>query len=260
MNKRRRAFFPLKKRHASNVSGFFVLLGLTATLLVLSIVIQRSLEPRQSFIEPLPDVPDLNVLLPAGAIRTAGPLALQDLPQESYVLGYTGENGPSLALIVWNRESGKYALGSSVLLASSSGAIGGVTSLSLQALGSGATSVILAEGPAGAYTQGAYLVVREGKTLRLAALSDAQGVAKPAFFLRGASVRQSEELSFEDLNGDGRLETIAVSKSFGDDGSTTQSAASVYRWTDGWLLYDKDMSWALTVSQDIFPEPEAKQE
>lgn len=252
--KRRQSWFPLKKRHSSSISGFFILLGVTATALILSIILQRTLQSRLSIVEDASS-PDFSALLPEGGTKTSEPLALQEYPQPSYVVGYSGVTGPALALVVWDRDSNKYVLGSSVTLASSEGALGGVTAVEAQPLGSGATTLVLASGPSGAYTQGVFAVVREGRTLRLASMSDAQSRAKPAFFLKGASVRHAEELSFQDLDADGRLETVTTGKELAADGSATSTDAAVYRWVDGWLLYDKDLSWALTVSNDIFPEP-----
>ncbi len=252
--KKRRSWFPLKRRHSSGVSGFFVLLGVTATVLVLSFVLQRTLQQRESIVEDA-STPDFAALLPGGSTMTTEPLALAEYPQPSYVLGYSGETGPALALVVWDRDNSKYVLGSSVTLASADGALGGVTSVEAQPLGSGAVTLVLASGPAGAYAQGVFAAVREGSVLRLASMSDAQSRAKPAYFLKGASARHAEELAFQDLDADGRLEAVATSKELGDDGAAKSSAAAVYRWVDGWLLYDKDLSWALTVSNDVFPEP-----
>lgn len=258
IKKKRRAWLPLRKRHRSGVSGFFILLGVTASLLVASFVLQRSFEPRRSISEPLPTSPDLDALLPAGATKTAEPLVLHDLPQPSYAVGYTGAQGPALALIVWDRDTNRYVLGSSVVLASTGGAIGGVKKLELQPLGSGATSVILVQGPSAENRDGVFVAARDGRTLRLVALSNEADMASSAFFARGTSARHSDDLVFQDLDADGRLEAVSSSKDMAADGSVTASHVAVYRWVDGWLLYDKELSWAVGVSAEIFPEPQTR--
>lgn len=258
MPPKRRRYFWQKKKKPSPAPSLILLGGVVMTALLITFLLQQTLPRREAVGEQSP-APDFASLLPAGASAGAGaPLVLPDLPQPAYVVAYASESGdPSLALVAWDKRANKYKLTSTIGLATNDTArLQGVPTLSAEALGRGAPTAIIARGPAGDYADGVFVVIRQGDSLSFVAKRNADGNTGIAFFTTGSSAQDGEELSFGDVDGDGDKEAMQISTATDARGKKTESF-SVYAWTDGYFSYDKDLSWALTMSKSVFPEPEA---
>ena len=257
MPPKRRRYFWQKKKKPSSVPSLLVLGGVVMTALLITFVLQQTLPRRESVGEKLPP-PDFAGLLPPGSAAAAGAtLELPDLPQSSYVAAFANEGGdPSLALIVWDKRANKYKLASTLGLSVGDIRLGGVPTLTAESLGRGAPTAIIARGPAGAYTDGVFVIVRQGDSLSFVAKHNADATTGIAYFPLGASVRHGEELHFGDVDGDGDKEAVQTSSDTDEDGKKAETV-SVYAWIDGYFSYNQDLSWALTMSKSVFPEPEA---
>lgn len=246
-----------RKRRAPLAPSFIVAIGLAATVLIFAFVLQRTLPRRDTVAERLPP-PDFAGLLPPGAEAGAGgALELSDLPQSSYVVGYKAADGTiSVALITWERRSNKYRVSSTLPLATGDARLESVPTLDAVALGRGAPVAVLAKGSAGAYTDGVFVLVRQGDALSYVAKRDASGNAGVAFFLSGASVRHGEEIDFGDVDGDGKKEAVATASDT-DEHGVRRRTVSVYVLRDNFFNYDQELSRILTLSRSVFPEPVA---
>ncbi len=244
-----------KKKKPPFSPSFIVALGLVATALIAAFVLQRTLPRREGVAERLPP-PEFASLLPSGAEAAAGgALEIPDLPQSSYAVAYKAQDGAvAVALISWDRQQNRYAVASSLTLDAGGARLESVPTLSLMMLGRGAPIAILAKGSAGAYTDGVFVLVRQGDKLRFIAKQEKDGRAGVAFFLSGASVRHGEEVSFGDVNGDGVKEAVAtVSET--DDRGVKRQTVTVYALKENVFVYDDELSRTLTLSKSVFPEP-----
>jgi hypothetical protein len=110
----------------------------------------------------------------------------------------------------------------------------------------------MVQGPwSGAATEGVFVAARNGSELAIVEKTDTGGVG-PAVFPVGASAKYTEELSTQDVDGDGDREILATTR---ENGS---SDIRVYQWADGRLEYDKELSWGMTMDKKLFPEPAAE--
>lgn len=257
MPPKRRRYFWQKKKKPSVAPSLFILGGVVMTALLVAFVLQQSLPRRESVSEKLPP-PDFAGLLPPGVAAGAGaPLELPDLPQPSYVVAFADELGnPSLALMVWDKRDNRHKLTSTLGLSVGDIRLEGVPTLTAEALGRGAPTAIVARGPAGAYTDGVFVVVRQGDSLSFVAKHNADGTTGIAYFPLGTSVRNGEQLHFGDVDGDGDKEAVQTSSQTDANGKETENV-SVFAWNDGYFSYNQDLSWALTMRKSVFPEPEA---
>ncbi len=244
-----RAFFARQKMRArlrkSSSPLFFVCVGIVGSLLVVAALLQQTVPPRYSFTDPLPR-PVFTDFLPAGSGVSDVVLELPDVPQHSYVFGYAQGGEELFGMLTWNKDRNAYVFVSSPKLPEG----GTVTRLAVQPLGNGGTFVILAEG-----ATGTLVLRRQDNGLQFVPMIDAQGKTGPAFFLRSISAEHADMLTFEDVNADGGLEVVAASKTFGPKNIRLSENDSVYRFEDGQLVYDKDLSWTLTTSRGLFPAP-----
>lgn len=246
-----------KKNESALTPSFIVAVGLVVTALIVAFVLQRTLPQREAVAERLPP-PEFASLLPAGAEAAAGgALEIPDLPQSSYAVAYKAQDGSiAIALIAWNKQESKYAVASTLTLDAAGARLESVPTLSLMMLGRGAPLAIIARGSAGAYTDGVFVIVRQGDKLRFIAKQEKDGTAGVAFFLSGASVRHGEEVDFGDVNGDGVKEAV-VTTSETDDRGVKREAVSVYALKENVFTYDEELSRTLTLSKSVFPEPAA---
>lgn len=244
-----RAFFARQKMRAKLRQGssplFFAGVGIVGSLLVVAVLLQQTVPLRHSFAEPLPR-PSFADVLPAGSGVSDVVLEIPDVPQHSYLFGYMQSGETSVGMLTWDKDKNVYKFGSSPKLADA----GNITRIALQPLGNGGTSVILAES-----ATGTFVLRRQGSAVQLVSMRDAQGNEKPAFFLRSISAKHANMLTFEDVNADGGLEAIEASKVLGPKNVCLSEIDSVYRMQDGQLVYDKDLSWAVTTSRGLFPTP-----
>ncbi len=193
-----------------------------AALVAATVTLPQLLPRREAVHERLP--PNFAALLPSGAMQAASSrLELPDSPQPSYVAGYKNGDDVSVSLIVWNRDENRYVVASTVTLVAGESRLENLPTLALQPLGGNAPTLIVARGETG---EGAFVLIREGNALRIVS----------SF---------KDPLVFEDVNGDGAKEVIAL------DGATMR----VYVWKNGALTYDPKLSLALGVDKKVFPEP-----
>ncbi|MEY4745168.1 MAG: hypothetical protein RL272_1113 [Candidatus Parcubacteria bacterium] len=244
-----------KKKQLVLTPSFIVAVGLVVTALIAAFILQRTMPQRESVAERLPP-PEFANLLPAGAEAAAGgALEIPELPQSAYAVGYKAQNGDiAVALIVWDKQTNRYRVSSTQSLVVDGARLESVPTLSLLMLGRGAPLAILAKGSAGAYTDGEFVLMRQGDQLRFIAKLDENGNAGIAFFLSGASVRHSEQVDFGDVSGDGVKEAV-VTSSQTDARGVKRDAVFVYALKDNVFAYDRELSWTLTMSKRVFPEP-----
>ena len=243
---------PKRKRQLKLGPAFFVLIGVVGSLFLATIVFQQTRMARSSFVEPSP-LPSFAMFLPQGAVLSDAVLEIPDLPQPSYLFGYAQDGAARVGFLTWNKDRNQYLFSASPKLLSDDMKIEMVTRLSTQSLGESGTSIILAEGPLTDGAMGVFVLLRQGNDLRFVSAVGPQGIAQPAFFIRSTEAKHVDELRFEDVNADGRLEAVAVRKVLRKN-VVLSEIDSIYRWQDGQLVYDKDLSWAITTSKSLFPE------
>lgn len=252
----KRYLFPRqrKKRPQSDARIFFAAFAVASSLLLLAVVLQQTATSGRSIAPKLPP-PAFSTFLPDGAQTTGATLELADLPQPSYVVAYERDGYAGLTLIAWNQEIQRYVRASDLPLADGPAHLARATELSLETMGVGAQPVILARGPVGGTVDGTFVLKRDPDGLRLAKTLDEYKKTGPAFFPAGQDEQGQEHLAFTDMDADGRKEAIAAQRVPGTRGGSQKTPARAYRWSSGTLVYDKDLSWALAVDRDLFPEP-----
>ncbi len=243
---------PKRKRQLKLGPAFFVLIGVVGSFFLAIIVFQQTRIERSSSVELSP-LPSFATFLPEGAALSDAVLQIPDLPQPSYFFGYAQDGSARVGLVTWNKNHNQYVFGASPKLLSDDMKMEMVTRLSTQSLGDAGTSIILAEGPLTDGVTGVFVLLRQGNDLHFVSAVGSQGIARPAFFIRSTEAKHVDELRFEDVNADGRLEAVAVSKILRKN-VVLSEMDSIYRWQDGQLVYDKDLSWAITTSKSLFPE------
>ncbi|HSD12771.1 MAG TPA: hypothetical protein VLC10_04385 [Patescibacteria group bacterium] len=246
-----------KKKKPALAPSFIVAVGLVVTALIAAFVLQRTLPRREAVADRLPP-PEFASLLPAGAEAAAGgALEIPDLPQSSYAVGFKAQDGNvAVALIAWDKQQNRYALASTLVLDAGGARLESVPTLSLMMLGRGAPLAIVAKGSAGAYTDGVFIIMRQGGKLRFVAKQDKDGKAGIAFFLSGASVMHSEQVDFGDVDGDGTKDAV-VTQGDADDRGVKHEIVSAYVLKENVFTYDQELSHVLTLSKSVFPEPTA---
>jgi hypothetical protein len=246
---------PAKDRNDRSANLFFALAALVGTALLLAVIFQARGPARTSVgVESVS--PDAATLLPPGAATSdASMAAVPADPQPTWFIGYELDGQGRVALVEWDRRRHRYAVTADAALSAGASAVTGMPSVAVEPLGTGAPAIIVAAGPhGGAYTDGIVLLLREGSSLRVLASVGADGVERPAFFLRGSSAMNEESFELRDLDADGVKEIAATSSSADGNGAPTY-AVTVYRWQEGRFALDQELSWAYTTSRNLFPEP-----
>ena len=236
------------------LSPFFGLFGVVASLFLVVVVLQQTVPPRNSFVEPLPP-PSFTTFLPSGATVSDAVLALPDAPQRSYIFGYGFDDENWIGVVVWDKVGGRYVFGAPLKLAATDTKITSVLHIVTQPLGNAGASVILVDGPVDDTTTGIFILKRQGNSVRFVTMIDPQGNTKPAIFLRGISKNHADEVVFEDTNSDGTIEAVRANKTLGAKNACIAETDEVYQWRDDRFVYDKNLSWAVTTSRSLFPEP-----
>ncbi len=244
-----------KKKKSALAPSFIAAVGLVVTALIAALVLQRTLPRREAVADRLPP-PEFASLLPAGAEAAAGgALEIPDLPQSSYAVGFKAQDGNiAVALIAWDKQQSRYVLASTLVLDAGGARLESVPTLTLMMLGRGAPVAIVAKGSAGAYTDGVFIIMRQGGKLRFIAKQDKDGKAGVAFFLSGASVKHSEQVDFGDVDGDGTKDAV-VTQSDVDDRGVKHETVSAYMLKENVFTYDQELSRLFTLSKSVFPEP-----
>jgi hypothetical protein len=241
-------------QRAREQRSLFMIGGAAASLLLLWFVF-RGMLPAAGGIAPRLPAPEFSTFLPPGAELDGQPLEIVASPQTSYIVSYRTDGSAHIALIEWSRDEAAYRLTASVALAEGDVSLERAAAMSLQPMGVG-ESLILVRGPYGAYVEGVFVLARDSHGLGIVRLLAEDGLGGPAFFIEGASALHSEELAFEDMDGDGPREALVVSRE-ANDGGVARTRATVYRFTDGKFMYDAELSRVLTITKSLFPEPPA---
>jgi hypothetical protein len=202
-------------------------------------------------------LPNFAAMLPIGArASSSGPVEIPDIPQSSYALGYVTGSGASVAYFRWNRDDQAYRLTVSVPLAGGGGYVTGMPTLSTLRIGIGAPVAVVARGSEGAHVDGIFVLMPAGNGIVPVNMVMQDGTVRAAQFLAVTSAGHSVGVDFEDVNGDGDDDAV-VSASDADASGHLVKTFTVYAWTDGQFVFNKDLTWALTADQRVFPEPVA---
>ena len=255
--KRRTLFFRPRTRKTPKLvalSPFFGLFGVVASLFLVVVVLQQTVPPRNSFVEPL-QRPSFATFLPSGATVSDAVLTLPDAPQRSYIFGYALDDENWIGVVVWDKVGGRYVFGLPLKLAATDAKIASVLHIVTQPLGNAGASVILVDGSVDDTTTGIFIVKRQGNSVRLVTMTENRGDTKAAFFLRGVSKNHADDVMFEDTNSDGAIEVVRVNKTLSAKNVCIAESDEVYQWQDARFVYDKNLSWAVTTSRSLFPEP-----
>lgn len=250
------------KRARVDASALFMAGGIVASLLLLVLVLQQVVPTGRAIIETLP-APEFAAFVPAGAIATGATLELPDLPQPAYVVAYSMNGVAGLALVEWDRDAAKYALGGTLTLdVSPTYRLVYVDEITLELMGTGEQIIAvhghnvwqILGGPA-TEIRGMFLVARGANGLAIVRTEspDSGRSDLPAYYGRGDEAWES--LWFEDKDGDGRKEVVLSFKFINRHPDAPAGRIVVWRWENGRLAYDQDLSAALTISASIFPEP-----
>lgn len=244
------------RRKKADPRAIFAAFGVTASLLLLAFVLQRTLPDAGGLTLRLP-APEFTAFLPAEASQEFGEaLEIAALPQSSYVIAYSMGGSAYLALVSWDREESEYALASTVQLSEDGASLDRVAALSLLPMGAG-DPLIVARGPFGATTDGTFALARDAGGLGIVRLTDDTGMRRAAFFITGVAAMRSDELWFEDVDSDGRKEAFVTHRET-TDGGVWRTLVEGYRFGGGEFTYDKDLSRLLTITKSLFPEPDAE--
>jgi hypothetical protein len=239
-------------------AAFFFFIGLAATVVVLALVWQLTFSGSGGGVGLSGAIDDwrLKQLLPAGAdVGPAGIVGL-DLPPGASVVGYGSQSRSFLALIVPG-EGGKLAVANTLDLTQLDPTFSGTPHVVARIIGPGASPAVIArvKGNFDAYAV-IFAVVDNGR-LRPLVMQDGGGNIRLAIFYHGYVSEGQEEFSLEDVDGDGREEAVTRGRYvvYGDGSSGYNTSASVYRLEDGKWVFNRDLSWALTARNGLFPEP-----
>lgn len=229
----------------------------TLGLLLVVIVLQETV-PRQSPVNVRLQPSDLAALLPQGAQpANEGWLEIPGTPQSNYVVGYAmGDGSAYAAFIKWDRAASKYFTASTTMLTAGEARLHGLPAFKALSLGAGSPNAVLAQA-AGAGGDSQMVLIPKGDQYIIATEIDQGGTAGPAFFPvsgNGANV------AFQDVNGDGGTDavvTVTASQTGEAKKKEPEKSISVFAWQAGAFRFDKDLSWTLTTSARVFPEPTA---
>ncbi len=181
---------------------------------------------------------------------------ITDLPQPSFIALYEHDHREEVALLALDNKTNLYTKVTTLslpMIPSTTGA----SSLSLVSFDKNAGSLVMIKRKMTSSMDVAFFVAREGENLHLVQKKDKDGSSAFAKFFSGSSLRNTVQLLVQDVNSDGIAEVISQTTNI-DERRKNQTIVDVFRWLDGQLVYDKDLSWALAISHNLFPEPAVK--
>jgi len=252
------------KHEASNKAAFFVFFGLALSLVLLIAVFRLDSGLfGSSGIASTTGAPDLARLLPAGWVVIADTaVSLDDLVLPAVVFATRNERTGGLALAVWDKKTKGYRLASQLALADVDQRLMSQVELAVMQVGAGAEQVLRVAAPLDNLdAKGVFFVARNGERLDVVRMKTGTGEVQPAFFIDGSLPSGDSRLAFYDVSDDGDDDVVVTRRSLdgaGQGGSLSRSV-SVFEWSGGMFVYDQEMSWALTKSAEVFPEPPARQ-
>ena len=252
------SFLRRGKKKGGETSRAFVAAAIVAlAALFAGIALQESMSRRSSVIERLKPS-DMAALLPAGAQPSPeGWLEMIGMPQSSYLVGYAmGDGSAYAAYLQWDKSTGKYVRTSSVPLAAGAARLHGLPSFRALPLGVSAPDAVLAIA-AGEGGDAQMVLFPKSGTYIIATKVDEAGAAGPAYFPVSGN---GTEVVFQDVNADGAADavvTVTAPRPAAGKRKDSEKSVSVFVMRAGAFRYDKDLSWTLTTSTRVFPEPAA---
>ncbi len=251
-----------KKKDKPRRSLFFLFLGLALSLVLVALVIEGGFIGRQSFLENTAPS-DYKSALPAGWLTSDGSVvALPDLPQPTYIVGYSDGQAAAAALVAWQARDQRYAVISELRFVDQLSAADGykdVPQLNGKAFGAPGQAVEVTLSAADDRPSLILFIARQGNGLKLVNLRDGGGDVVPAAFLSGDYNYGSDNFEIFDADTDGQPEAVWSERNFTPSagGGGWSTSVSAYQWRNGMFEYDKELSWALTTDASMFPEPSA---
>jgi len=252
------------KHEASNKAVFFLLFGVALSTVLLAGALSLSSVYRGS--EEMParaGESDLAHLLPAGWVIVAGSaVSFDDLVLPAVVFATSKDGVGGLALAVWDRELRDYRLASQVDLTEVDTRLLPDPELASVKFGDGDAQILrVTASLRDQDARGIFFVVRDGERLSVARMRTGTGEISPALFIDGFIPFGNSRVTFQDVNGDGHDEVVVTRYSIGGVGQDASGgrSAGVYQWSGGMLAYDNELSWAMTKSAQVFPEPPEQQ-
>lgn len=223
----------------SDAHVLFLFIAGVLSVVLLGVVINFGAEPPKAVDETAPpsDIRPVDAL-PAGAGEIAASVPVTPSVNPTWLFGYVRDGKPRVALVSWNRRTGRFALMSELSLGIEAYRMERVDSVSRVASGWGPGIFFEVLGGADDGDMMAYVVV-DGQDLERVVIVDSSGSRRAAAF------RTDEARAF-DITGNGAMEVVVM-----QDGES-----SVYVWRDGHLRRDERLSQAMTIREGLFPEPE----
>ncbi|KPJ85608.1 hypothetical protein AMJ57_02520 [Parcubacteria bacterium SG8_24] len=247
---------------SSNAAVLFLFIGIALTALLVAFVMQRSQPGRSSIQERSAIRTGPTAALPAGAV--AGDEAVVEFiatTVPTYAVAYLSEGAAQLALIEAGA-AGEHMVRQVVPLTPSVNRYVELPDLTLMVVAPEEPALLLVAGAVGPTKDAILVMVREGRMLRPVNMRLKDGTVAPAEFWSGTSGVRRAAVSFSDVDGDGQQEIVV--RIVRHDRPTEESAApqveiEVYAWRLGMFMYDQELSWAMAMSDDLFPAPTAEE-
>lgn len=243
-----------KPEPKSNGAVLFLFIGIVLTLGLVGVVVTESMvgtaeggDRAEKAAQAALDV------LPVGASDVVGPLEIPAFADQTFVFSYTRGGAVILGMVQWDRGRRGFGLRSELVL---SGAPYGFKDVGTVAAGPswGISPIIEVRGPSRSESGGetvAFVAVH-GEDLAQVPFADGDGTM-PAEFLIGEAGAASWNMDTGDVTGDGVPEVFQRERYRLGEVETEEVRA--YVWDSGRLAFDEQLSWALTVRSDLFPEP-----
>lgn len=246
------------RKHLSNGSVFFIAVGVLLTIILASVVVSQSGEERKS-VGQFPSLePDFPGILPSGSSYDEDAVTEVLFGQSRtsrFVVGFARRNVSDVGVVVWDNALGQYTLASTLSLTYPGGRVTGVPDIIVAPIGDGDDHMIIAHGRTGPSTEATFIFLLDDTVLRVVHVVREDGRPEPAEFHAGPTLDRSETLDFSDVDRDGVVDIIVSYRN--DRGGVVEVGKSVYLWRGGSFRYDERLSFVLTVSMRLFPEPGA---
>jgi len=247
-------FFWRKPEPKSNGAVLFLFIGFVLTLVLIGLVVTESMTGNAGAgDEAAEEKKEALDILPVGVSGVIGPFEITVFADRTYVFGYSRGGAAMLGMVQWDRSERGYVLRSELVL---SGAPYGFADVGSVAAGPdwGISPIVEVRGPSrsGSGGETVAFVAVHGEDLAQVPFADGAGTM-PAEFLIGEAGAASWNMDTGDVTGDGVPEVFQRERYRLGEVETEEVRA--YVWDSGRLAFDEQLSWALTVRSDLFPEP-----
>lgn len=244
------------RKHLSNGSVFFIAVGVLLTIMLASVLVSRPGDERKS-VGQFPSLePDFPGILPSGSSYDEDAVTevlFGHSRTSRFVVGFARRNVSDVGVVVWDNTLGQYTLASTLSLTYPGGRVTGVPDIIVVPIGDGDDHMVIARGRTGPSSEATFIFLLSDTVLRVAHVVREDGRPEPAEFHSGPTLDRSETLSLSDVDRDGIVDVIVSYRI--DRGGVGEVGKSVYLWRGGSFRYDARLSFALTASMHLFPEP-----